>query len=379
MSNTASPNSRNTPPLHFPQFLSLPLEIQHQIWRECIEIPQFVHVHVYSIKKAPSQRPIHPNTPPTSRGWYRIKNELGNVISSFPYRVHIPAQEGWQPTVLVSVSRSARNVYDQVYRVRMPVRTADGSRILRLSPDFNIVWIIGDRAWIQDIQLTSFLHDVMAYDPQGIGIKHLALGGGHHSGLSVLASMLPPTRPKPLVESMAKILSSSIETYYAVLMPGINTKCPYQPPFYDWSQPRMPHSLIYQRVPCEPLPIYDESKYTGRYGFFPSNLAQWIKVKENYGAKRHIPMRYLVSVSGLVLDGYVMDDAFMQRLKDSSCPWNPPILEGNRVQDVPLLPAVGFWSFPADIFEAALNIRRHDAATATESLSQDNTEFWILD
>ncbi|ORY71353.1 uncharacterized protein BCR38DRAFT_519772 [Pseudomassariella vexata] len=86
-------------------FPRLPAELRTQIWTECIPARRFIRVLLDNDRVE-----VFPEL-------YTTKNELGNVISGWPYRVRAAGSKEWSPDTLARVNREASNVFRRICRI----------------------------------------------------------------------------------------------------------------------------------------------------------------------------------------------------------------------------------------------------------------------
>ena len=153
--------------LEFPLFPRFPPEIRSAIWRCALQRYRLISIGV-----------VHEGDngpPPWARGdpWpYTARNRMGNTISGMKY--HLNVVKDYRLSPLLRVSRESRQVVLRFYRVHIPCDwNAHGEqRLLYLSPEFDFLQL--HPVGVPEI-LVDFVHDVRAYDPQGIGIRNMGV------------------------------------------------------------------------------------------------------------------------------------------------------------------------------------------------------------
>lgn len=165
----------------FPQFSRLLPELRIYIWKLCPPPRRMVSIRI--------SEPIIPRGTVRGHGgdddddgasatpsYYTARNSLGNIVGSYPYRVHVPRFEQWS-RALELVNRESRQAFLFFYRTPIPIYHADGDQqaLLRLNPDTDILEVQLEQI-TRGPALEAFFHDAMANGPVGRGIAHLALG-----------------------------------------------------------------------------------------------------------------------------------------------------------------------------------------------------------
>lgn len=234
----------------FPRFSQLIPELRLYIWKLCFPPRRVISLRI-------SQAGIPIRTPEGITGrirgdngeafgpplHYTARNYLGNTVSSFPYRVHVPYFDQWSHA-LKRVIRESREAFFSFYRIVFPTYHENGEpeATLRVNTDTDILEV-QMVPLTRASALTAFFHDVLANDPAGRGIAHLALGRNIHD-LNLLAELtsLPtseeissgsePSQSRPLnlplhpvaAASMRKWLQTSLRTFYCVISPGMGAR-----------------------------------------------------------------------------------------------------------------------------------------------------------
>lgn len=343
----------------FSPFLRLPPEIRTRIWKECIPTHRFIRVCL--------ENPLTESL----LDLYISKNELGNIVSGCPYRVNAADSKEWSPDVLIRVSREASAAFRSVYRVRipLPVKGSDGSaKSLYICPERDILWVTCDQNTRIMPMFVAFLHDVVAYDPKGIGVAHLALGGTNSGEAQELAGIDPRDLASPARDSLARLLSSSLQTFYPVIEPTMEGRCmlsvmswPTGQFHHNRSVPIFPRTQYYTRLECDPRAIRADLGHVA-VGMDPRRTVYlWNRFKANFGETRHIDVRYILTLLEHQHPGVGSRAEFvnlLQRLDDWMAEWAPRL--GQRVwgermtegeyegQRTSLPQVAGIWSFPPE-------------------------------
>lgn len=335
-------------------FPRLPLELRHYIWRKYVATERLVHIHLHDAWRMGS--PQLRNPAEAYGRTFQVKNELGNIISSYPYYVHIPTLEGWSPYALASVNREARMIFLKAYRIRIPVFAAGGIRNLYINPESNTIWLVGGRDTAGGMHVVSFLHDAVVYDPKGIGIMRLALGGQGCDELRLLATLQPSTIPVPLRDSITTMLKSSLKAFYSVLVIDDSRHHVYTRLF-----PRTPHVQTYRRMVQDHRLIDSKINYICNQNT-KGSFNSWNTLNHNFGITSKVPMQLMVSVSEQLPSGLVVRDEFIRTLRDKQDRWmrwkscierrakgqTLTADEQALMSEVHPPEVAGFWTFPAD-------------------------------
>lgn len=382
-------------PSTFPLFSRLPAEVRTQIWNEAIPTHRFIRVLLDNdfTEQFPEL--------------YTAKNALRNTISGCPYQMKAAKSGEWSPDILLKVNREANSVFRSHYRLRLPlpVKGGDGSvKSLYIHPETDIVWLATQQNTRTDPLLISFLHDLVAYDPNGVGIRHLALGGTHPNDISTLANLEPSRLPLPARHSLKKLVSSSLQSFYAVVdaTEGRTTIGVMSSPQADFhhnrSIPVVPRTTCYTRLERDPRAIEADLTHVSA-GLDPRRtMYLWNRFKANFGAaERHIDTRYLLSlVLKSPMAGREDFVQYMQREDDTWAEWTARLSQpiwGERMtkeeyeaQRTTLPQAAGFWSFPEEAFGDFPNVSSQEFADdgtnwqikMIKDLSEHHPEVWVF-
>lgn len=373
-------------------FPRLPLELRTKIWAECIPAHRFIHVLLDS-----TYGEKFPNL-------YTTKNELGNTISGCRYRMRAAGSEEWAPDTLIRVNHEASSVFRSICRVRipLPVKGGDGSvKSLYISPENDTVWAVCDQNSRANPLLVSFLHDLVAYDPKGIGVVHLAIGGTTLNDPSRLAELDPSHLQLPARQSITKLLSSSLKTVYPVVtsmrcMLGCMSS-PHAQFHHNRSVPMFPCTQSYTYLDRDPRPIKADLTHVAVEMDPRRTLFLWNRFKVNFGVERPINIRYIVSVimpseNPASRAGFV---SLLQRSDDEWVDWTARLGQqvwGERMskeeyeaQRTSLPQAAGFWSFPQEAFGDVPDVNQskdmdafHWQPKMVKDLSAFHPDIWVF-
>ncbi|CEJ92639.1 hypothetical protein VHEMI08277 [[Torrubiella] hemipterigena] len=203
-------------PATFSPFTRLPPELRHRIWMECMSAPRFLRIILHDDVSQAAHL-------------YNATNQLGYTISRYPYFTVVEETSGHSsPQMLNGVSREAQLLYRQAYRVRFPIRVKGSDGVIRtktisLTPEKTILWVETARADCNGPAILHFLHDLLAYDPKGVGVVHLAIS--RFMDIQSLAQIDPESLPLPVHTSLIKLLSSSIQSFYSVMVCDRELRC----------------------------------------------------------------------------------------------------------------------------------------------------------
>lgn len=344
----------------FSPFPRLPVEIRHLIWTESIQSTRFIRIYLDN----PRLR--------SSSGLYVTKNELGNIVSGCPYRMRAANSNEWSPNTLLKVSREASGIFHSVFRVRipLPVKGGDGGiKTLYINPENDILWVVSDQNNGDGISLIAFLHDLVAYDPRGVGVVHLAIGGTTLNDQSRLAELHPADLCLPARQSITKLLSTSLQSLYAVISPHIEARTmlgvmswPRGQFHHNRSLPIIPQTKSYTFLKHDPRPIVADLAHVA-VGIDPRRTVwHWNRFMANFGVERHLNISYILGIvqrfKQIELDGREGFVAFLQESDERWAEFTDMVgqqIWGERMsreeyeaQRTSLPQAAGFWVFPRD-------------------------------
>ena len=377
-------------------FPRLPVELRTKIWTECIPAHRFIHVLLDNDLVEEFSK------------LYTTKNELGNIISGCPYRMRAAGSEEWSPDTLIRVNHEASSVFHSICRVRipLPVKGGDGSvKSLYISPENDTVWAVCDQNSRADPLLVSFLHDLVAYDPKGIGVVHLAISGTTLNDSQRLAELDPSHLQLPARQSITKLLSSSLQTVHPVVSPDTNGRCmlgcmswPHAQFHHNRSLPIFPRTQSYICLECDPRPIKADLTHVAVNMDPRRTVFLWNRFKANFGVERHINIRYILSVVPFKNPAIASRAGFvdlLQRYDDGWADWAARLGQqvwGERMskeeyeaQRTSLPQAAGFWSFPQEAFGDVPDVNQMNYMDVVQwepkmvkDLSEFHPEIWVF-
>jgi len=154
----------------FTIFSKFPTEIAMKIWKYVLHRNRLIGISV--IENTCNTDGSDAESPPLPvQKVYTLKNALGNIITGPEYHLRITTVHKLSP--LFRVNRQSRQAALEFYRVHIPHNLTTESEILHLNPEYDFLHIQNEGA--PEI-FASFVHDVKAYDPLGVGILHMVYG-----------------------------------------------------------------------------------------------------------------------------------------------------------------------------------------------------------
>ncbi|KAK8023901.1 hypothetical protein PG993_011967 [Apiospora rasikravindrae] len=288
----------------FPQFSQLPLELRLKIWTFCFPTNRFISILITRPVSRLRQQNREAKQP--QQQLFTAQNHLGNLISGDPYHLTVSQFRPWASSLL-SVSREARQAFVAFYRVSVHL-TPDEPSLLRLNPDTDILEIQLAQAYARVDALVAFFHDLVASDPRGVGIAHLAMGRNMND-IVHLCDQDPSTLHPSAAQSLKRLLSRSIRTFYACIAPGTDARnmlgllsWPCGPIHQNRSTPLMPHfqnnqAIDFDLLARDPRPIQTDLTHVA-VGVDPRrNVFLWRSLLAKYDVPpSSIPIRYLYAV-----------------------------------------------------------------------------------
>ncbi|KAK8110648.1 uncharacterized protein PG998_007105 [Apiospora kogelbergensis] len=398
-----------SPPSLFPHFGQLPLELRLKIWTFCFPSNRFISIMI----TRPRSQLMQQNREGKKRQLFASKNHLGNLISGDPYHLLVAKFRPWA-SILSSVNREARQAFVAFYRVSVPL-TPDEPGRLCLNPDTDILQIQLSQMYARTDALVSFLHDMVASDPKGTGIAHLAMGLNMND-LGHLGELDPATLHPSAAQALKKLLSQSIRAFYACINPGSGARTMFG--IFSWpggsfhqnrSAPVMPHfqsiqSTDFEVLGHDPRPVQKDLSHLA-VGVDPRReVYLWRSLLAKYGVPpSSIPFWYLYSVwsDHDTTGGMKGREAFVEYLRTQDASWSKWMtdlkkpLRGERLSEEDharlsrdLLDAAGFWLFGPDTFGIVPDVgsvsldmaegSRHWKPKMVVDLSQHTPELGLL-
>ncbi|KAK8135539.1 hypothetical protein PG984_003479 [Apiospora sp. TS-2023a] len=288
-----------------------------------------------------------------------------------------------------SANREARQAFLAYYRVAMPLAPDEPGR-LRLNPDTDILEIQLAQGLARTDALVAFFHDMVASDPKGVGVAHLAMGRNMND-IMHLCDEDPATLHPSAQQALKRLFSQSVRTFYSCIAPhhgGRNLlgqlSYPRASIHQNRSAPLMPHFPSTQTTDFGLLerdrrPIRTDLAHVG-VGVDPRrNVFLWRSLLARYDVDpSSIPVRYLYAVwpfhpHPMTVQLHGPDDqttggttgrgAFLEFLRDEDASWAKWMgkfkkpLRGDRLSEEEharlgrdLLDVAGFWLFGPDTF-----------------------------
>lgn len=375
----------------FQKFRLLPPELRVRIWQICASTSRFIQLRVVA--------PEDENGEVDASKLYTRRNELGNIISDYRYRLQASHITEWQPSALASVCIEARTVFQRICRVRFPVLTADGvGRYIHFCPESDIIRVHGEDSMI------ALLHDLVAYDPKRVGVAHLAVRPGRF-----WLKLKPRNVPVPARTAIRKLLRTSLLEIYVMcdLDDSSRGMCGglHYPRKHivhlNRSVPLLPESQYYTNIGYDSRPIEADlpnfgSRWDPRLGVYC-----WNQFQATFGSTRHINKRYLV---GMSISGYNSPTEMGTRQELMDClerfdnwweefapmlggPWgNVRTKEDYETERVTIPQAVGLWELPLEAFGDIPQTRKEKLDnewhawkhTSIRDLSQFHPKLWCF-
>lgn len=348
----------------FHLFDRLPKELRVKIWKHSLPRQRFIDL---SITEPGYHGQYRDNN--AESDYYATRNRLGNVVSGYPYSVETPKRSGW-PLSLLLVNREANEAFCKYFRLHLPLK----SGVLHVNPEGDILHVWTGKvltALLTPIEaLVAFFHDLVAYDPRGVGIVHVGIGR-EVNDLSRLTELEPSAVPQPAAASIRKLLERSLRTLYVIRSSSDGRNMlgmlsfPKAKVHQNRSLPVAAQSLgAVTWLDHDPRPIEDDLSHLGigRDPRYTSTL--WRKFEHRFGVrreKRPIDILYaLASWPRNGVNGRAGLAGFLQDSDESWASWmgriNHPLWgarlseEAYRRRLRDLRQAAGIWIFPAEAF-----------------------------
>jgi hypothetical protein len=346
----------------FPPFPQLSPELRLNIWRNSISRSRFVHVCVTSQADFGLIREDE-----VQHETYSSLNSLGNIISRYPYNFQITDGPDW-PCSLLRVNREANNVFHSILRVQVPLQ----SGTLYLNPENDILHLEPSYT-TSGLDIASFIHDVIAYDPKGIGMTRFSVGQKLND-MNIIVGLKPSLIPQPAVASITGWLTHGLRSLYSIVSPGVEGRNMLG--VLSWPDAKIHQNCSMPVATCgtsafsvlerDPRPIESDISHVA-VGVDPRRTPYlWQKLEANFDVKREAPLviNYALSLWPRPSDPLVNDRASLVSFLDhADSRWSdwmkqlnkPP--QGERLNDETfktlqegLKQVAGIWIFPADTF-----------------------------
>lgn len=394
----------------FPQFSRLLPELRLYIWQLCLPPRRMISIRISQpmIPRGTAREPGSEDDDAASAppSYYTVRNSMGNIVSSYPYRIHVPRFEQWS-RALELVNRESRQAFLSSYRIPIPIYEEDGDQegLFRLNPDTDILEVQLEQI-TRPQALTAFFHDALANDPAGRGIAHLAMGRNinnlpHLAELTSLANsegsssgiernqdrISPHNLPLHPVAaaSMRQWLKNGLRTFYSVISPSIEARSMLG--IYSWpgdggkfhqnrsvpisAQARLAQATEYCPVGPDPRRLEEVDLAHVAVGLDPRrNVYYWQRVLANLGvddpeeSKSRMQIRYLLAIwpdkwstAPASREGFVRfleeaDARFAKHMMNFNQPlWGDRVDEETwRSKHMTLSDVAGLWVFDVDTF-----------------------------
>lgn len=247
----------------FNLFAALPLELRIQIWHQILQQrTRIIKIRLRNRSLMDGlltrQQELDAKRPAETRPDTCKDEQYGVVV------------DGYQTmSKLFQVNEESRQIAMAFYRVHIPCWLIKGrSRhhnmtpgMLYFNPEMDFLYISNDTG-----QVLEFLHDLKTvYDPQGVGLLHLAIDRDGLSGTDGLCSIdsnsLSVSQDVSVHQSFAETLMQLRQVYFVKLsrlgrsVLGLLTSDPSSADYINSSLPVLPEALIFDRFPRDPRPI----------------------------------------------------------------------------------------------------------------------------
>lgn len=355
-------------PRTFAKFSLLPPEIRLQIWNACMVQPlasRFISIALCSDRSTKSKP-------------YRKKNSLGNIISSHSYYIRQDSVRSEWFDALDQVNQESRNAYRLRYRVRFPisVKSADGDKFhtahISFNPETDILHLTSHPE-SHGLSLLHCIHDIIAHDPRGIGVAHLAMGG--HDHLSYLSRLYPSDLPLHAQEQIKQWLSGSLQSFYTVIQMGMTSRDIDMMLFPSrqsedandlWhcnrSLPILASTTHYTRTTKDMRSVDKDLTYIAAPTDPRESTQMWNQFRANFGKeKEELQLRYLMGLSEPSQTVATRQD-LCYFLDKSNAHWekiraklkatgrHQALLDDDYWSQRTIPQVAGLWNFPADAF-----------------------------
>lgn len=274
---------------------------------------------------------------------YSKRNPIKNTISGYLYRLIVPATEQWS-RVLLRTSREANRAFLGYYRLSIPLQPG-ASPLLHINPETDLLEV--RRELSHSIEgLVAFLHDTVAYDPNGVGIRHLAMGrecedapygpsNRDNNDITHLAA-LEPSKLNPLaVQAIKVLLSKSLKHFYSYSSVYSGARimlhhltAPNSPVHYNRSVPMAQNDqkqvMRFEMLETDPRPIDTDLAFVAAGTDPRRKLFFWYRFMTKFGVSKEthaMQIHYLHAFETGHRVGVHTRKGFLQYLKDNYAQW----------------------------------------------------------
>ncbi|KAF9879443.1 hypothetical protein CkaCkLH20_02986 [Colletotrichum karsti] len=189
---------------HF--FPQLPAELRHLIWNHALRRRRLIHVSLEEVDGDGGDDDDRPR--------YAISNALGRPITGNHYRVVVKTRGPLLPEI-VRVNRESRAATMAFYAVKLPCYL-DSTDSQKTNISLNLAWdyirILAGPPW--KLSFIDFIHDLRAYDPEGVGVRHLVID---ESDAFEDEEMFPGREDDPASFDAAEIDATSLDAFRATV------------------------------------------------------------------------------------------------------------------------------------------------------------------
>jgi hypothetical protein len=363
-------NVTKTESVKFHQFPLFPIEIRLQVWNHCFPRNRQITVCIALAEhKHQGMIDLLGATKVDSEP-YTITNHLGNIISSYDYRVHTLPFRQWSRSLLY-VNKESCQAFRSFYRTSIVMQHGAPS-LLHLQPDMDTLEVYaGDGTSIDAV--IAFLHDCVASDSQGVGVSNLILGKNARD-LDNLANLDSSQLHPSARQAITKLLTTNLKNFYAcaTIYQYARNMCQIVGgPFHRnrsfpiMAKAKMTQFPNFQLLDHDPRPIDTDLKFVYADMTLRRNMYNWHKFMAEFcGQSRPVPIKthyllYLWPDSGCEDDGNRA--AYVEYIRAQNTYWkhymrhmNAPI-RGDKIDEeeyqkleTELLDVVGAWVLDGD-------------------------------
>jgi hypothetical protein len=347
---------RTLSPSCFPQFGRLPPELRRAIWSFCLPGERFLRVQLESVLDADGN-------PIGERG-----NEIVEYFS-LGYTLRVNGRRILSK--LLHVDAEARKVAQDSYPIKLPCVYDDGTPgTFYFNPELDILWL--KRGNLSKRRTIPFLRDLVASDPKGVGLRHLALGLNDIGLLKDISLAYLSENDK---HTLQKVMSNLDDMYYlSIENAGRVHMGPYSGesiPISDHFENRRAKPIMacvpsFTRLHVDPRLDIDRDLIRVFAGIFDPRcmIWQWNRIRRQWqvpveeGRTKH---HFLVSHGGYFRAPVIDRESAQQWLQEEHREWlqgqeyfrslveaeglTVPIESDEDLQNV-TRSAAGFWIFP---------------------------------
>ncbi|KAF3769808.1 hypothetical protein M406DRAFT_246835 [Cryphonectria parasitica EP155] len=359
----------------FARFPDLPIELRLKIWELALPRQRLLTLDI--VAADPASGPVRQESTPAT---YQALNALGNVVSGANYSLRMRSTGSVTP--LLRVNRDANMAVCRFYRVCMPINGrglglgggggggGGGTPCLRFCPKTDTIHLqIEDHG--QNAYFADVVHDASAYDPLGVGILHMAIGGH-----LVPEEIRLPLDPSSLYACAQAAVSRTLGNLHSISLLHISrgesrrmfSSLLYSDVRFNRSMPVWSTASSFSILPSDPRPI-DQDVEKVCLGYDPRMLVCAWRAMEVAFAVSPVPasrMRILAAAPPIASpdphDIASREDACRFRATEEAA-WERNFKQGgvyqefghlnpdteNSLERARTMNAVGFWVLPLEL------------------------------